>query len=73
LSRGEKDYGTFGNANQEAPVVEEETRSRGSVNTDVYWKYIRAGSNYWILPLFVFLALGSQAIYTTADYLLAIW
>lgn len=55
------------------PKIEEETKAMGSVRSDVYWKYIRAGAGITLFTLMIIATVISQFLLQYVDYFLALW
>ncbi|XP_033832973.1 ATP-binding cassette sub-family C member 4-like [Periophthalmus magnuspinnatus] len=54
-------------------TVVEETRAQGTISVGLYVKYLRAGANYLVVFLMLFINLLAQVAYIMNDWWLAYW
>ena len=58
---------------QEQPAVEKETKSVGSVNLNLYWKYFKAGGNAFAVIFMLVVNLVCQLLYSGSDIWISYW
>lgn len=55
------------------PKIAEEEKSKGSINAQIYWQYIRAGSGAFLMIAMILSTLISQTIFHYTDIWLSDW
>jgi hypothetical protein len=55
------------------PKIQEENRAVGSIDSSIYWAYIKAGAGPIFLTLTVSASIISQGIFHASDFWLTEW
>ena len=58
---------------QDQPKIKEETIMTGSIESSVYWEYIKAGAGFFLMTTAIITLIGSQGIFHGSDYFLSYW
>ena len=58
---------------QDEPKLKEETKMTGSIESSIYWEYIRAGAGFFLMTITISTMIMSQVLFHGSDYFLSYW
>ena len=58
---------------QNEPKQNEETKMIGSIESSIYWEYIRAGAGFFLMTITIVTSIVSQTMFHASDYFLSYW
>ena len=58
---------------KDEPKIKEETKMSGSIESSIYWEYIKAGAGFFLITTTITTMILSQALFQGSDYFLSYW